>query len=109
MPLTGVLLIESGSRSLIERVAPHLRATWARDVPIDLLTCFGGLPAGLGPEATVYRTTDYATPEKRKELAAPVARPQLFDGGHDLLGRADHDQMEVDDRAAPSGEGFHHQ
>lgn len=67
-PLTGVLLIESGSRSLIDRVAPHLRATWARDVPIDLVTCFGGVPAGLGAEASVYRTTDYTTPEKRKEL-----------------------------------------
>jgi len=67
-PLTGVLLIESGSRSLIEGIAQHLRATWARDVPIDLLTCFGGLPAGLGPETTIYRTTDYATPERRNEL-----------------------------------------
>jgi hypothetical protein len=67
-PLTGVLLIESGSRSLIERVVPHMRATWARDVPIDLITCFGGLPAGLGSETTVFRTTDYATPERRSEL-----------------------------------------
>jgi hypothetical protein len=67
-PLTGVLLIESGSRALIEGLAPHLRATWARDVPIDLLTCFGGLPAGLSPETTVYRTTDYTTPQRRKEL-----------------------------------------
>jgi hypothetical protein len=67
-PLTGVLLIESGSRSLIERVAPQVRETWARDVPVDLVTCFGGVPAGLGAEATVYRTTDYTTPEKRKEL-----------------------------------------
>jgi hypothetical protein len=67
-PLTGVLLIESGSRSLIEAVAPHLRQTWARDVPIDLLTCFGGLPAGLGPETKVYRVTDYTTSESRSEL-----------------------------------------
>ena len=68
VPLTGVLLIESGSRSLIEGIAPKLRATWAGDVPIDLLTCFGGLPAGFGPETTIYRTTDYATPERRSEL-----------------------------------------
>jgi hypothetical protein len=68
VPLTGVLLIESGSRYLIEGLTPHLRDTWARGVPIDLLTCFGGLPAGLGDEATVYRTTDYSTPEKRNEL-----------------------------------------
>ena len=67
-PLTGVLLIESGSRSLIEGLAPHLRGTWARDVPIDLLTCFGGLPAGFGAETTVYRVADYATPGMRNEL-----------------------------------------
>ena len=67
-PVTGVLLIESGSRFLIERVVPHIRATWAPDVPIDLITCFGGLPAGLGPETIVYRTTGYTTPGKRKEL-----------------------------------------
>jgi hypothetical protein len=45
-----------------------MRSTWARDAPIDLVTCFGGLPAGLSPESMVYRTTDYATPEKRSEL-----------------------------------------
>jgi hypothetical protein len=66
--MTGVLLIESGSRSLIEGLMPHLQETWARDVPIDLLTCFGGLPAGLGSDANVYRVTDYPSPESRKQL-----------------------------------------
>lgn len=67
-PVTRVLLIESGSRSLIEALLPHLRETWARDIPIDLVTCYGGVPAGLDAEASVYRVTDYATPERRQEL-----------------------------------------
>jgi hypothetical protein len=68
VPVTGVLLIESGSRSLIEALLPHLRETWARAVPIDLVTCFGGLPAGFGLENKIYRVADYPTPESRKEL-----------------------------------------
>lgn len=53
---------------MIENLARHLRAGWASDVPIDLLTCFGGVPEGFGPENTVFRTTDYTTPQRRNEL-----------------------------------------
>ena len=67
-PITRVLLIESGSRSLIEGLLPHLRATWAADIPIDLVTCYAGLPAGFGPETIVYRVTDYGSREGRQEL-----------------------------------------
>ncbi len=66
--MNRILLIESGSRSLIEGLLPHLRATWAREAPIDLVTCYGGLPSGLETEAAVYRVTDYVSPEARKEL-----------------------------------------
>jgi hypothetical protein len=67
-PLTRVLLIESGSRSLVQDLLPHLRATWARDIPIDLVTCYAGLPTGFPPETIVYRVTDFSGPEGRKEL-----------------------------------------
>jgi hypothetical protein len=67
-PLTRVLLIESGSRSLLEGIVPHLRSAWGEEIPIDLLTCFAGLPAGFGPETVVYRVTDYGSPEGRKQL-----------------------------------------
>jgi hypothetical protein len=67
-PVTRVLLIESGSRSLVEGLLPHLRATWARDTPIDLVTCYAGLPAGFESETIVYRVTDYGAPEARKEF-----------------------------------------
>lgn len=68
VPVTRILLIESGSRSLLEKLFPLLRSTWAQDVPIDLVTCFAGLPAGFPAETNVYRVTDYGSPDSRKEL-----------------------------------------
>jgi hypothetical protein len=67
-PLTRILLIESGSRSLLEGLVSHLRATGGPEIPIDLVTCYAGLPAGFGPESIIYRVSDYASPEGRKEL-----------------------------------------
>lgn len=66
-PLTRILLIESGSRSLLEKLLPHLRSVW-ENVPIDLVTCYAGLPEGFSPAGRVYRVTDYASPEGRREL-----------------------------------------
>ena len=69
-----ILLVESGSRALIENVLPLLYSTWAAEYPIDLITCYGGAPEGLTSDATIYRTSDYTSPEKRdglvKELRA---------------------------------------
>jgi len=67
-PLTRLLLIESGSRSLVEGILPHLRTVWGPDIAVDLVTCYAGLPEGFGPETIVYRVTDYGSPEGRKEL-----------------------------------------
>jgi hypothetical protein len=67
-PGSRILLIESGSRSLAEHVLPQLRSSWASDHTIDLVTCYGGLPAGLSPEADVFRVTDYTTGSRRGEL-----------------------------------------
>ncbi len=67
--LTRALLIESGSRSLIEGILPHLRAIWGERTPIDLVTCYMGLPAGFGPETVVYRVGDFSSPAGRKRLA----------------------------------------
>jgi hypothetical protein len=69
-PLTRVLLIESGSRSLLEGILPHLRSVCGPAVPIDLVTCYAGLPEGFGSDTIVYRVTDYGSPERRKELIA---------------------------------------
>ena len=63
-----LLLIESGSRSLAEGILPHLQSDWAEAYEIDLVTCYGGLPAGLPPETKVFRVADYSAPEKRRAL-----------------------------------------
>ena len=67
-PHTRVLLIESGSRSLIENVLPHLRRQFGDDVEVDLVTCYAGLPAGYDAGTSVFRVTDYVSPESRAEL-----------------------------------------
>lgn len=67
-PLTRLLLIESGSRSLIEGILPHLRTVWGAEAAVDLVTCYAGTPKGFGPEAIVYRVTDYGSPRRRREL-----------------------------------------
>jgi hypothetical protein len=67
-PGTRLLLIESGSRSLAESLLPHLTSSWGSDYAIDLVTCYGGLPSGLPPEADVFRVSDYGTPYLRREL-----------------------------------------
>lgn len=80
-PPTRVLLIESGSRSLIEGLLPHLRTSWACDMPIDLVTCYGGLSVGFGPETVVYRVTDYGAPDGHKELVRQLrARDYAYVG-----------------------------
>src|SRR5580692_3067297 len=63
-----MLLIESGSRSLLEGIVPHLRTVWGPDIAIDLVTCYAGLPEGFGSETMVYRVTDYGSSEGRGEL-----------------------------------------
>src|SRR5580698_3679047 len=63
-----MLLIESGSRSLLEGILPHLRTVRGPDTAIDIVTCYAGLPAGFGPETIVYRVADYGSPQGRREL-----------------------------------------
>src|SRR3954454_11580530 len=62
-----ILFIESGSRSLTEGMPPHFER-WGTGYPVDLVTCYGNLPAGFPPDTQVYRVGDYATPELRRKL-----------------------------------------
>jgi len=63
-PVSRILLVESGSRQLIERALASLRRTYG-ELPVDLVTCFGGAPEGI---ATVYRVADYRGPQGRAAL-----------------------------------------
>src|SRR5215469_11369227 len=76
-----ILLIESGSRSLMEGLAPLLRSTWAASYDFDLVTCYGGTPEGLPGNARIFRVSDYGTPQRRRELIKELrARDYAFAG-----------------------------
>src|SRR5271166_3423409 len=64
----AILLVESGSRSIVERLLSPLRESWGNGVPIDLVSCFATLPQGFPPETRLYRVADYRGPEGRGKL-----------------------------------------
>jgi hypothetical protein len=67
-PHTRVLLIESGSRWLVENVLKHLRTQFGDEVEIDIVTCYAGTPAGYDARTTVYRVSDYPNKESRAQF-----------------------------------------
>jgi len=68
-PVSRILLVESGSRHLIERALPSLRRTHG-EVPIDLVTCYTGAPQGI---QEVHRVADHRGPSGRHKLYAALA------------------------------------
>ena len=71
---TAVLLVESGSRYLLENVIAGIRGTWGDQIYVDLVTPFPGLPDGFPPERTrVYRVTDYRGRDGRQRLYRELA------------------------------------
>ena len=71
--VSSILLIESGSRGLIEGVIGGLRQTWGESVSIDLVTCYSTLPKGFEPHNTrVYRVGDYRGGAARSRLVAEL-------------------------------------
>jgi hypothetical protein len=70
-PFTRVLLVESGSRRLFDRLIALLYERHGEQIEIDLVTCFAGVPEGF--RGAVYRVADYAGPEGRKRLYAELA------------------------------------
>jgi hypothetical protein len=68
-----VLLIESGSRDLLEDLIPGIYKNHGPNTIVDVLTCFGGEPRGLNPStSTVLRLSDYAGREGRKRLVSAL-------------------------------------
>jgi hypothetical protein len=70
---TNILLVESGSRAILEKLLPPLRRSWGKGVPIDLVTCFATLPQGFSTGTRWYRVTDYRGPEGRGRLYRELA------------------------------------
>jgi hypothetical protein len=76
-PPGAILLVESGSRGLLEGLIPGLRQTWGDELSIDLVTCYASLPKGFEPRNTrVYRVSDYRGREGRRRLYRELARNQ---------------------------------
>jgi hypothetical protein len=71
---TSILLVESGSRGILERVIPGLQRSWGKDAAIDLVTCYATLPAGFPPSTRLYRVADYRGSEGRGKLYRELAR-----------------------------------
>jgi hypothetical protein len=66
-----VLLIESGSRHLIENVIPSLYQMLGPEIEIDLVTCYAGEPKGF--RGRVFRVTGYGGAVGRNRLLADLA------------------------------------
>ena len=65
----SILLVESGSRGLVEGLLPHLRDNWGEELPLDLVTCYARLPSGFErANSSVFRVTDYRGREGRRQL-----------------------------------------
>ncbi len=66
--VTSILLIESGSRAILERVLPALRRGYGEDIPIDIVSCFATRPHGFGESTRVFRVSDYRGRDGRRKL-----------------------------------------
>jgi hypothetical protein len=64
-----VVLVESGSRDLLEGLIPGIYKTHGDGTIIDVVTCFGGNPKGLRPTSTVWRLSDFTGSDGRSRLA----------------------------------------
>ena len=69
-PVSRILLVESGSRHLIEQVLPGLRRIYGESIPADLVTCFPGAPEGV---EAVYRVTEHRGRDGRRRLYRTLA------------------------------------
>jgi hypothetical protein len=69
-PFDRVLLIESGSRHLMEELIPGIRQHHREILQrLDIVTCFAGNPKGFAEQnGDIYRVTDYPDPDSRKVL-----------------------------------------
>jgi len=73
LPITRMLIVESGSRLVLEAGIQQFRAVFGDRFPIDLLTCLPGLPGALDPATTrVFRVTQCRTGAEQRGLLAQL-------------------------------------
>ena len=67
--VTSILLVESGTRGLLEGLIPGLRQAWGDQINIDLVTCYATLPKGFEAHNTrLFRIGDYRGYAAQKRL-----------------------------------------
>jgi hypothetical protein len=72
-PFRRVLLVESGSRYLLEDLIPGIFSNHPDCEAVDLVTCFPGLPSTYDPaRGQVFRVWEYPGRARRKELYAAL-------------------------------------
>ncbi len=72
-PMTRMLVVESGSRHILEQGIPRFRAIFGDGVQMDLLTCLPGLPRVLDPATTrVFQVTQCRNGADRRRLLAQL-------------------------------------
>lgn len=80
-PFLRVLLVESGSRSLVEGLLPAIYRNYGADTPVDVVTCYAGPPKGLNLDTgRVFWVTDYG-PQDRGRLLS-----ELLERNYTILG-----------------------
>lgn len=67
-----VLLVESGSRSITERLLPVLRRNYGERLAVDIVTCYAGLPRGFTQDTAVFQVSDYPGRPGLKRLCAEL-------------------------------------
>jgi hypothetical protein len=72
-PATAILLVESGSRGILERVILGLQQSWGQDASVDLVTCYATLPAGFPASTRLYCVSDYRGSQGRSKLYRQLA------------------------------------
>lgn len=70
-PFHRLLLIESGSRRIFDRLIPHLYEVHGEEMEIDLVTCFAEPPEGF--RGRIFNVNDYRGRGARRRLYAQLA------------------------------------
>src|ERR1035441_7507357 len=63
----AILLVESGSRGIVERMLPPLRKSWGAGAPIHRVSCFATLPEGSSRSA--WRVTGSSSTRSSASIA----------------------------------------
>jgi hypothetical protein len=77
--LTRIVIVESGSREILDKLLPHL---YGHCPEIDLVTCYGGAPSSFRADVgRMFQISDYPGPEGRTQLVN-----ELNTRGHAAIG-----------------------